>query len=74
MTEGTITVAYIAASILFILALGGLSNQETARKGNVYGMVGMLIAVLATVLGARVTGYGTIIVCMAIGGWGLRRR
>jgi len=68
MTEGTITVAYIAASILFILALGGLSNQETARKGNVYGMVGMLIAVLATVLGARVTGYGTIIVCMAIGG------
>ena len=68
MTEGTITVAYIAASILFILALGGLSNQETARKGNIYGMTGMLIAILATVLGARVTGYGTIIVCMAIGG------
>ena len=68
MTEGTITVAYIAASILFILALGGLSNQETARKGNIYGMTGMLIAILATVLGARVTGYGTILVCMAIGG------
>ncbi|MCP5427902.1 MAG: Re/Si-specific NAD(P)(+) transhydrogenase subunit beta [Chromatiaceae bacterium] len=68
MTEGTITVAYIAASILFILALGGLSNQETARKGNIYGMTGMLIAILATVLGARVTGYGTIVVCMAIGG------
>ena len=68
MTEGTITVAYIAASVLFILALGGLSNQETARKGNVYGMTGMLIAVLATVLGAKVTGYGTVIVCMAIGG------
>ena len=68
MTEGTITVAYIAAGILFILALGGLSNQETARKGNIYGMTGMLIAILATVLGARVTGYGTIVVCMAIGG------
>jgi len=68
MTEGTITIAYIAASVLFILALGGLSNQETARKGNLYGMVGMLIAILATVLGAKVTGYGTIIVCMAIGG------
>jgi len=68
MTEGTITVAYIAASVLFILALGGLSNQETARKGNIYGMVGMVIAVLATVLGAKVTGYGTILVCMVIGG------
>ncbi|MCP4289164.1 MAG: Re/Si-specific NAD(P)(+) transhydrogenase subunit beta [Gammaproteobacteria bacterium] len=68
MTEGMITVAYIAASVLFILALGGLSNQETARKGNIYGIVGMLIAVLATVLGAQVTGYGTILVCMVVGG------
>jgi len=68
MNEGMITVAYIAASILFILALGGLSNQETARRGNIYGMVGMVIAILATVLGAQVTGYGTIIVCMVVGG------
>ena len=68
MNEGMITVAYIAASILFILALGGLSNQESARRGNIYGMVGMGIAILATVLGAQVTGYGTIIVCMGVGG------
>ncbi len=68
MTEGMITVAYIAASILFILALGGLSNQETARRGNLYGIIGMLVAIVATVLGAQVTGYATIIGCMVVGG------
>lgn len=68
MTEGMITTAYIIASVLFILALGGLSHQESARRGNIYGMTGMLIAILATVLGAQVTGYATIIVCMLIGG------
>ncbi len=68
MTEGIITVAYIAASILFILALGGLSHPETSRRGNLYGMIGMTIAILATVLGAQVTGYTTILICMAIGG------
>ena len=63
-----ITVAYIAASMLFILALGGLSHQESARRGNLYGMAGMTIAILATVLGTQVTGYLTIIACMAVGG------
>ena len=48
--SGLVTVAYIGATILFILALGGLSNPETARRGNLYGMVGMSIALLATVL------------------------
>ena len=48
MPHGVLTVAYIASAILFIFSLGGLSNQETARKGNVYGILGMLIAVLAT--------------------------
>jgi NAD(P) transhydrogenase subunit beta len=48
MKEGLITISYIAASILFILSLGGLSQQETARRGNLYGIVGMLIALLAT--------------------------
>ena len=48
MTTSLITVAYIAASALFILSLGGLSRQETARRGNVYGIVGMLIALVAT--------------------------
>ena len=41
MTSNLSTVAYIGATILFILSLGGLSNQETARRGNLYGMVGM---------------------------------
>ncbi len=41
--------------ILFILSLGGLSNPESSRRGNLYGMIGMAIAVLATVFGPRVS-------------------
>jgi len=48
MQQSLITIAYIAASALFILSLGGLSRQETARRGNVYGIVGMVIALVAT--------------------------
>jgi H+-translocating NAD(P) transhydrogenase subunit beta len=47
------TVSYIGAIILFILSLGGLSNPETSRRGNWYGIIGMTIAVLATVFGAK---------------------
>ena len=54
MTASLTTVAYIGATILFILSLGGLSNPETSRRGNLYGIIGMTIAVLATVLGPRV--------------------
>jgi len=63
------TVAYLAATILFILCLGGLSNQETSRRGNLYGMVGMAIAVLATIFGPRVTpaGYAYILAAMVVG-------
>jgi H+-translocating NAD(P) transhydrogenase subunit beta len=67
MTEGVLTTAYIAASVLFILALGGLSNQETARRGNIYGIIGMAIALVATIGGAQVTSYGTLGVCMLVG-------
>lgn len=67
MTEGLLTAAYLAASVLFILALGGLSNQETARRGNVYGMVGMAIALMATIAGSQMSSYGTVGVCMLIG-------
>ena len=55
MSASLATVSYIAAIILFILSLGGLSNPETSRRGNLYGMIGMAIAVLATVFGPRVT-------------------
>jgi NAD(P) transhydrogenase subunit beta len=44
----------LGATILFILCLGGLSNPESSRRGNLYGMIGMTIAVLATVFGPRV--------------------
>ena len=58
MTSGLSMIAYLGAAILFILCLGGLSNQETSRRGNVYGMIGMAIAVVATVFGAQVTSAG----------------
>ncbi len=69
-TSELATVSYIGATILFILSLGGLSNQETALRGNLYGMVGMTIAVLATLFGPQVTGAGIpwIIGAMVIGG------
>ena len=70
MSASLATVAYIGAIILFILSLGGLSNQETARRGNLYGMVGMALAVLATVFGPQVTAAGVpwIVGAMVIGG------
>ena len=70
MTASLATVAYIGATILFILSLGGLSNPETARRGNLFGMIGMTIAVLATVLGPRVTSGGIpwIIGALVVGG------
>jgi H+-translocating NAD(P) transhydrogenase subunit beta len=69
MSATLATVSYIGATILFILSLGGLSNPETSRRGNLYGMIGMTIAVLATVLGPQVTkaGYGWIAGAMALG-------
>ncbi len=58
MSASLATVSYIGATILFILSLGGLSNQSTALRGNLYGMVGMALAVLATVFGPTVTAAG----------------
>jgi NAD(P) transhydrogenase subunit beta len=70
MSETLSTAAYVGATILFILSLGGLSNPESSRRGNLYGMIGMTIAVLATVLGPQVTkaAYPWIIGAMLIGG------
>ncbi|MDC1153186.1 Re/Si-specific NAD(P)(+) transhydrogenase subunit beta [Nitrospinaceae bacterium] len=67
MSEGIVTASYVGATILFILALGGLSNQETARRGNLYGMIGMAVALVATILG--VTGnMGILIAGLVLGG------
>jgi NAD(P) transhydrogenase subunit beta len=69
MTQSLATVSYLGATILFILCLGGLSNPETSRRGNLYGIVGMTIAVLATVFGPQVTAGGLpyIIGAMVVG-------
>ncbi len=70
MTSSLATVSYIGATILFILSLGGLSHPETARRGNLFGIIGMVIAVLATVFGPRVTpaGYAWIVGALVVGG------
>ena len=68
MPTGLITASYIAATILFILALGGLSNQETARRGNLYGIIGMSIALLATVFGEVTAHVGLLVGGLIIGG------
>jgi NAD(P) transhydrogenase subunit beta len=61
MSNNLLTVAYIGASALFILSLGGLSDQETARKGNVYGIIGMAIAFAATALSLDAHKYGILV-------------
>ena len=70
MTSSLTTVAYVGAIVLFILSLGGLSNPETSRRGNLYGIIGMTIAVLATVFGPRVAAAGIpwIVGAMVVGG------
>ena len=70
MSQSLATVAYLGAAILFILSLGGLSNPETSRRGNLFGMIGMALAVLATVFGPRVdaAGIAWIIAALVIGG------
>src|SRR5574343_1452918 len=70
MTDSLATMAYIGATVLFILSLGGLSTPETARRGNLFGMAGMAIAVLATILGPRVSSAGVayIVVALVVGG------
>lgn len=67
MSQSLVTMSYIVATILFILSLSGLSNQETARKGNYYGMLGMAIAIVATTFSQSVSAYGFLLVALLIG-------
>jgi len=60
MSNNLLTVAYLVASALFILSLGGLSNPEKSRKGNIFGIAGMLIAVVATAFSPNVSSYGIL--------------
>lgn len=68
MSESLITVSYLGAAILFILALGGLKNNASARRGNLYGMIGMTIAVLVTIAAFVTKNYEILIVVMLAGG------
>jgi H+-translocating NAD(P) transhydrogenase subunit beta len=69
MSSGLVTISYLVAAALFILALGGLSRQETARRGNLQGLIGMSLALAATVLGPSVTGnYVVLVASLGIGG------
>lgn len=68
MPETVVTVSYLIAGVLFIFSLGGLSAQESARRGNLFGIAGMTLAVLATILGPGVSSYGVLIIMLAIGG------
>jgi NAD(P) transhydrogenase subunit beta len=70
MSQSLATVAYLGAAILFILSLGGLSNPETSRRGNLFGIIGMALAVLATVFGPRVSpaGIAWIVGALVVGG------
>jgi len=73
VSNGFISAAYIVAALLFVFSLAGLSKQQTAQQGNLFGMVGMAIALLATILDPRVSNVLVIIVAMVIGsGIGLR--
>ncbi|MGY0155966.1 Re/Si-specific NAD(P)(+) transhydrogenase subunit beta [Edwardsiella tarda] len=68
MSGGLVTAAYIVAAILFIFSLAGLSKHETSKQGNTFGMVGMAIALIATICGPDAANIGWIIVAMVIGG------
>ncbi|HEX8029094.1 MAG TPA: Re/Si-specific NAD(P)(+) transhydrogenase subunit beta [Vicinamibacterales bacterium] len=68
MPETLVTIAYLAAGLLFIFSLGGLSAQDSARRGNAYGMIGMVIAVLFTAFGPRVESYSVLTAALVVGG------
>ena len=72
-SNGFISAAYVIAALLFIFSLAGLSKQETAQRGNVFGMAGMVIALLATIIDPRVSNVFIILIAMVVGsGIGLR--
>ena len=66
MPEGLITLSYLVASVFFIMSLGGLSKQESSKRGNYYGIIGMSIAILATVLSDNIKGFDNYIILFLI--------
>ena len=72
MSESVSALLYLVASVCFIMALRGLSSPDTARAGNIYGIVGMVIAILTTLASPGVVSYWLIAVGLVI--WLLGRR
>ncbi|WP_417761451.1 Re/Si-specific NAD(P)(+) transhydrogenase subunit beta [Shewanella sp.] len=68
MSQGLVTAAYIISALCFILSLAGLSKQESAKQGNYLGVIGMAIALIATILNPATSGVTWIILAMVIGG------
>ncbi|MGB1272413.1 MAG: NAD(P)(+) transhydrogenase (Re/Si-specific) subunit beta, partial [Endozoicomonas sp.] len=67
MSEGLLVAAYLVAALMFVMSLAGLSRQDTARNGNIYGIIGMLVAVLATLAHAHIAGITLVTLCMIVG-------
>lgn len=67
MNSGILTVSYLMSAVLFILSLGGLSDQESSRRGNLFGMIGMALAFGVTILSPQVTSHSILLVTLLIG-------
>ncbi len=65
--DALLTVAYIVSSTLFILSLRGLSSQVTARRGNAYGLIGMGVAIVATLMHSEVNAYANLLIALVVG-------
>jgi H+-translocating NAD(P) transhydrogenase subunit beta len=68
MPETLVTIAYLGAGLLFIFSLAGLSAQDSARRGNLFGMIGMAMAVAVTAFGPRVESYSVLTMALVVGG------
>ena len=72
-SDSFVTIAYLVAAVLFIMSLGGLSKQETAERGNFYGIIGMILALGVAIFSAEVNRYGILAIAMVPaligGGW-----
>ncbi|MGO0305313.1 Re/Si-specific NAD(P)(+) transhydrogenase subunit beta [Endozoicomonas acroporae] len=67
MSEGLLVAAYLVAALMFVMSLAGLSRQDKAKNGNIYGITGMVVAVLATLAHAHIAGITLVTLCMIVG-------
>ncbi len=67
MTQNLISMVYLGSAVLFVLSLLGLNHPETARRGNLYGISGMTIALVATLFAGQVTNWWMILIAVIIG-------